>query len=1009
MLDKAFKRNRLSAALAAILGVGAIPLALAADEAATAADGVVAAQSSAEEETIEVIEVRGIRGSLYRSMDLKRGANGVVDAISAEELGKFPDTNLAESLQRITGVTVSRANGEGSQITVRGFGPEYNLITLNGRQMPGTGYTRSYNLENLSSEGVKTLEVVKTARADTPTGGLGATVNIITHKPLDNPGQSFSFSGKGIYDESNEEGDDVTPELAGIYSNTFMDDRFGFLASVSHQERDFRQQTANSQGWIAQTDNSRLPVLAGGKAIDGRETDAEGNPVARFRDAEGNAVAPFFFPRDMNFSINDVERERTNGMVTLQFAATDNLILTADYVATRAITASDGFGWGIWNSSTEGAPVIGYELDANGTALYSDIRGGDGSFTANRSTTEVNAESVGLNIDWSPNEAWRFTLDYHNSSNEIDNGADKGLGSAGQVILGSDKLVSKVYDYRSGEVPHFLINWNNGTHVLDAGDIDSNFSQFIHSPGKSEIDQVQLNSNWYPEFNEYLVKVDFGAAYTKQTMSGTTAWSGLRGGPGFNPSYTEIFPDAMFELRDASDLLDELGGGGSALMPDYYYTFSFDEAVARQLAFITPEIAGDNYYSIDPYFDGIDSSSLVEEKTLALYLTTQWGFDIGNVPVNVNLGLRYEKTDTSSTVKQRVESQVVWASPTEWIMQYVPGGDDNYFTQDGDYDVWLPMLDISAEPLEDVVVRFSAGKTIARPLLGDMVAGRTLSGSPKIGARRGGLGNPGLLPLESINLDLSLEYYYNDASYAAIGLFYKDVDNFVSRSTAQVTIDGLHDVYNSPRYLEAISQLEAAGTPVSENSIFEQMIANGYGNADGQIEPLASDPLIVWDVTSPVNSDSKSVHGVELALQHVFGESGFGFGVNGTFVDGDVEFDPYSLAQQQPLEGLGNSANFQAFYEKDGLTVKLTYAWRDSYLIGVGQSQGSADAPPQYAKDFGQLDASINYDVNDYLTVFFEGINLNNETEQGYGRFEEQFLFARQYGSRYALGARVRF
>lgn len=1009
MLDKAFKRNRLSAALAAVLGVGVIPLALAADEAQIPADDTVAAQSSAEEETIEVIEIRGIRGSLYRSMDLKRGANGVVDAISAEELGKFPDTNLAESLQRITGVTVSRANGEGSQITVRGFGPEFNLITLNGRQMPGTGYTRSYNLENLSSEGVKTLEVVKTARADVPTGGLGGTVNIITHKPLDNPGQAFTFSAKGIYDESNVVGDDVTPELAAIYSNTLMDDRFGVMVSVSHQERDFQQQTANSQGWIAQTDNGRLPTLAPDRGIDNRARDSEGNLVSLFRDAEGNEVAPFFFPRDMNFSINDVERERTNGMVTLQFVATDNLVLTADYVATRALTAANGFGWGIWNSSTDGAPVIGYELDANGTALYSDIRGGDGSFTANRSTTEVNADSIGLNIDWSPNEAWRFTLDYHNSTNEIDNGADTGLGSAGQVILGSDKLISKVYDYRSGEVPHFLINWKNGTNQLDAGDIDSNFSQFIHSPGKSEIEQVQFNSNWYPEFSEHLVKVDFGAAYTKQTMSGTTAWSGLRGGPGFNPSYAEIFPDAMFTLQDASGLLDALGGGGSTLMPDYYYTFSFDEAVARQLAFITPEVAGDNYYSIDPYFDGIDSASLVEEKTLALYLTTQWGFDIGQVPVTVNLGLRYEQTDASSTVKQRVENQVVWASPTEWIMQYVPGGDDNYFTQGGDYDVWLPMLDISAEPLEDVVVRFSAGKTISRPLLGDMVAGRSLSGSPKIGARRGSLGNPGLLPLESVNLDLSFEYYYGEASYASVGLFKKYADNYVSQKTTQLTIDGLHDVYNSPRYQEAVSQLEAAGTPVSENSIFAQMIANGHGNADGQIVPLDSDPLIVWDITSPFNSDSKTVQGIELAVQHVFGESGFGVGVNGTFVEGDVTYDPYNLAPQNPLSGIGDSANFQAFYEKDGLSVKLTYAWRDSYLIGVGQSQGSADAPPQYAKAFGQLDASINYDVNDYLTVFFEGINLNNETEQGYGRFEEQFLFARQYGSRYSLGARVRF
>ncbi|MCL1037013.1 TonB-dependent receptor [Shewanella submarina] len=996
MLKQQFKMNRLSASLALLMGVGTLPLAIAEEE------------QSADEQNVEVIEVRGIKGSLFRSMDLKRGSAGVVDAISAEELGKFPDTNLAESLQRITGVTVSRSNGEGSEITVRGFGPQFNLITLNGRSMPGTGYTRSYALENLSSESVKTLEVIKTGRADLPTGGLGATINIITRQPLDSPGQSFTLSAKGIYDESNVEGDDVTPEVSAIYGNTFLDDRFGFLVTASHQERDFQQQTANSQGWIAQTDNSRLPDI-GDKGIDGRARDGDGNLIPLFRDAEGNMVSPFFVPRDMNYSINDVQRERTNAMATLQYEPIDGLTFTADYVYTRALTGVNGFGWGIWNSSTEGSPMIGYEFDENGTAVYTDIRGGDGSFTANRSTTEVNAESVGFNVEWDASEDWVFTLDYHDSSNEIDNGADKGLGSAAQVILGSDQLQSKVYDYRGGEVPHATINWNNGTTQLNPGEIDSNFSQFIHSPGKTEIQQGQLDAQWYPSFNslDSLAKVEFGAAYTKQTMTGTTAWSGLRGGPGFNPSYTEIFPDSMFHLQSTSGLLDELAGGGADLLPPYYYTFDFDEVIARQLAFITPEVAGENYYSIDPYFDGVDSSNFIEEETYALFLSSQWAFDIGDIPVNVNLGLRYESTDVTSTVKQRIERQVVWASPTEWITQYSDG--DSFLTQTGEYDVWLPMLDINAEVYEDVIVRFSASKTIARPLLGDMVAGRSLSGSPKIGSRTGFLGNPGLLPLESINLDVSLEYYYDEASYASIGFFNKDVDNFVSNSINQVTIDGLHDVYNSPRYLEAISQLEAAGTEVTENTIFDQMIANGYGNADGQIAPLSTDPLIVWDVTSPVNSDKKSVHGIEVAVQHVFGETGFGVGVNGTFVSGDVEFDPYSLAQQAPLAGLGDSANFQVFYEMDGLSVKATYAWRDDYLIGVGQSQGSADAPPQFAKDFGQLDASINYDVNEHVTLFLEGINITNETEQGYGRFEEQFLFARQYGSRYMFGGRLRF
>ena len=216
-----FKKTGLATSISLLLSAGIVNPVL-------AQEAEEAAEQAAQNDGTEVILVRGIKGSLMRSMDLKRSTSGVMDAISAEEMGKFPDTNLAESLQRITGVTVSRANGEGSQITVRGFGPDFNLVTLNGRQMPSTGFSRSFNFDNLSSEGVSALETYKTARADLPTGGLGATVNIVTSKPFQSPGERYSFMAKAINDTSNVEGDDVTPEFAAIYSNTFFDDRFGF-------------------------------------------------------------------------------------------------------------------------------------------------------------------------------------------------------------------------------------------------------------------------------------------------------------------------------------------------------------------------------------------------------------------------------------------------------------------------------------------------------------------------------------------------------------------------------------------------------------------------------------------------------------------------------------------------------------------------------------------------------------------------------------------------------------
>lgn len=982
MKNVTFTKSRLATAIAVLMASSLVQ-----------AQDTNAADSSASED-IEVIQISGIRGSLIRSMDVKRDASGVVDAISAEEMGKFPDTNLAESLQRITGVSVSRSNGEGSQITVRGFGPEFNLITLNGRQMPGTGNTRSYNLENLASDGISAIEVYKTARAENPSGGLGATVNIITAKPLQSPGLRYSVSAKGIYDSSNEEGDDITPELSAIFSNTFADEKFGVAISVSHQQRDFQRQYANIQGWQAQTS---LPVLDAANVID-----------ARPEDAEGNKIGPAYFAKDMNYGIDDVERERSNGQVTLQFAPVDNFVATLDYTASQATTGVNTIGWGIWNEF--GGNINAYELDENGTAVYADISGNDGSFTASRNTTEVTARSVGLNLDWQVTEDFHLSLDYHDSDNKTDNGADKGLGSDGQVIIGSDQLVTKIYDYRTGDIPQASILWRNGTNELTPGEMDSNFSQFTHSPGKSDIKQLQLDSTWYNSvFDIPLASIKAGVAFTDQTMGGHNAWSGLRGGAGFSPSFTEIFPDNMFTRHSTAGFLDEFSGGGLNMASPYYYTYSFDEAVARQAAYLTEGLMGADVYVADAYYDGIDSESSVQEETLSVYLQSDWQFDIGRFPARFNASVRYEETDVTSTVRQTVPQQVVWASASEWIMQYLQG-EDTFLTLTGKHDVLLPMFDFRIDLTDDIVARMSWGKTIARAPLGNLAGGRSLSGSPKIGARTGSEGNTNLQPFESTNLDLSLEYYYAEGSYASVGYFKKDVKNFIANETVEAQFDGLHDIYLGPRYLEAEQQLIAAGDANPDTSaIYQQMLDNGHGNANGVIEPTANDPLITWLVTRPYNSNDKSVDGFEVAVQHLFGETGFGVGANATFVDGDVKFDVTSLEVQSPLNGLGDSANFQAFYENHGLSVKVTYAWRDSYLIGVGQSQGSADAPPQFAKTFGQWDMSINYDINDNLTVFFEGINLNNETEQGYGRYEEQFLFARQYGTRYALGVRYSF
>ena len=990
-----FSKKHLAVCISAIISSGFSQQAFAAEEEAALTE---------KEENIEVITVSGIRGSLVRSMNIKRDMSGVVDAISAEEMGKFPDTNLAESLQRITGITISRANGEGSQITARGFGPEFNLVTLNGRQMSSTGFTRSFNFENLSSEGVSELQTIKTARAEMPTGGLGATVNIVTSKPLQNPGQKFSFMAKGIHDSSVEAGDDVTPEIAGIYSNTFDDERFGVSANFSYHRRDFQRQAANVRSWIRNHNISLDPE----NVIDNRPLDADGNVVEQYTilDEDGNIspIAASFFPQEISYAKDDVQRERTNAQVTFQFAPTDDLVFTLDHTISNAVTGNNSLSWGVWNGSF-GGNANSYELDENGTAIYYNSAGDDGSFTSFRETTEVDSKATGINVEWYANDNLSFTFDAHTSKTTTDNGKDKGLGANARVILGSADLSSKEYFFQEGDIPGFNINWNNGTQEIKPNQIGSNFSIFTRTPAESEVSQVQLDGKLIIDTDFGLETIKFGTAYTKQTLSG---WGGSNNAnaPGFNNgTFAEIFPDGMFERVDLSDFLDQFSFGSGGVSPGYAYTFDLDEAYTRQALFLTEDVVGSDVYQIGS-FDSFPTNK-VEEETISLYVASDWAFEISGYDVQVNLGLRYEQTDAVSPAKSRVAEQVYWAGGSEWITEFASGGEVEVEFE-GEYDFLLPMLDIKVDLSDDLVARASVGQTITRPSLGDMLGNLSLTPSPKIGSRGGSRGNTNLQPFKSTNLDLSLEYYYGDASYASVGLFWKDVDDWIAGSSVTTTYEGLHDVYLGQRWNNAVSAIEGRGEQATDTAIYNEIVANGIGIGENNrvLADPATDPLIEWTIDSPENVDARKVNGIELAVQHLFGETGFGVGVNATFVDGDVDVDNYYIGRQKVLEGLSDSANLQMFYEKDGLSVKVTGAWRDEYLVGLGLPDTGGDSAPLYAEEFLQWDLSVNYEVSDNMTVFFDGVNLTNETERKYSRFESQFVSAAQYGPRYVLGFR---
>ena len=256
-------------------------------------------------------------------MDIKRTSAGVVDAISAEDIGKFPDANLAESLQRITGVSIDRERGEGSSVTVRGFGPEYNLVTVNGRQMPThSGTSRSFDFADLASEGVAGVQVYKTGRADVPSGGIGSTINISTPKPLEAE-PTLSLAAKTVFDRSTRTGDEITPEFSGIYTGRFMDDTVGIAVVASHQTRNNGVNTGSINGWYTRPGDDVLP--------DG-STDVRVVNDANQINRPQSPNESYSIPQAVSYNISEFESERTNAQLVLQWAPTDSITVTVDYI-----------------------------------------------------------------------------------------------------------------------------------------------------------------------------------------------------------------------------------------------------------------------------------------------------------------------------------------------------------------------------------------------------------------------------------------------------------------------------------------------------------------------------------------------------------------------------------------------------------------------------------------------------------------------------------------------------
>ena len=957
----------------------------------------------------QTITVTGIRRSLQSSLETKRDGQGVVDGIVAEDIGKFPDTNLAESMQRITGVSIDRVNGEGSRITVRGLGPDFNLVLLNGRQMPtarlddtGASNSRAFDFANLASESVAAVEVYKTTRAGLSSGGIGAMINIKTARPLDNPGRRASFGIKGVHDESNErlpdvmQGKSITPEVSGIYSETFAGGKFGIAITGSYQERESGYNQASVPG--------------GWRSFRGDENNWGTIPQAGTPGSERITNRPgpndiYSVPQNLNYSVTGIQRKRTNGQLVLQFAPTDNLKATLDFtysenkIHTRRSDLSAWFNFGpsssTWGNGPVAAPLVYSEI-INPTADPSDdpFNGlSDIAMGSARFGVKNQNKSTGLNLAWKVSDRLSVALDAHHSTAVA--GKDSPYGS--NAVLGGAQYTrgTTTADFRN-DFPVLVID----SIPVAASRMLATGSSFRNSYMLSEIDQLQISGKFDLADAS---RLNFGVAATN--AHNRSAYSNVQrdtwGGAGTAANY----PDSAYTLQQVRPLFNKISGSGDPRLFNQFFISDF-ETVRAAAAAATNDPAG--YLASDVF----STDRRVKEKSTSAFLQYDRNFALA-LPVQVAAGLRYEKTDVTSSALVPIATGYSWVGANEFSVQF---GAPGFTTLHGSYSYVLPSLDVEVDLRSDMKLRASYGESIGRPGWGDIQGGQTLNQLGRIDRGIGAQGNPALKPLKSKNFDLSFEYYYARGSYASVGAFHKDIDNYVGVTTVEQTPFNLPTPAGGALYNEAV----ANGCAVSDNPCIRQSIFSRYGGTRGITGPTVAnptativipgqpgDPIAKFNITIPANQRSATLKGLELAVQHAFGNSGFGVSANYTIVRSNLKYDNAKLNDQFAIEGLSDSANLVGFYEDDRFSVRAAYNWRDKFLSG--RFDGSGGPQPVYTEAYGQWDLTLGYKLNDKVSFAAEVINLNDGVQRLHGRTKEQVLFATQTGRRYMLGARYTF
>jgi len=902
---------------------------------------------------LEEVVVTGIRRSLMNSMAIKENSSSIVEAVSPEDIGKLPDTSIAESLARLPGLAGERVNGRTSGISVRGFNEDYVATTMNGRELLGIGDNRGVEYDLYPSEIISGAVVYKTSDASLMNQGLGGVVDLRTLRPLDN---DRIISINGTYEmngmsSANPDYDDTGHRLAFTYSDTFNDGTMGFALSLATMDSPSQEEQIRAWGYPDLDDDT---VIFGG--------------------------------HDTYVRSASMERDTVSGV--FQWAPNDDLTMTVDALYIDFLESK------VFRGLEEGGPIwSGAEFSPttieDGLVVAGEF---DGFHSVIRNDGEEKAGDLfafGFNAEYRINDIWSAEIDLATSETTkdlINIESYSGTGRAGttqqgdpaarswqqvvpQGLMFGEHSTLTNPDYTDPSVVRLAgpQAWG-GAIAQRQNDYDNAQDGFVNFPRfEEELNTLRLSAT--ADINgDFVQSVEFGLNYSDRTKSKVN-YGAFLVAPGFDTNLA-------YEDQTALSFSDE------ALQP---YNVGITDlsfaGLGGMIAYDGVQLYRDGFYEeIDATefeTDRLGDTYSVNEEVFTAYVKTNFETGI----LSGNIGLQLVDTDQSSsgfaTVAEEDDEGLVSVVATP--------------VSDGDsYLKILPSLNLNFQVTENQIVRFGTSKTLSRARMDDMRANNTIgftfddgrreSDDPEFSAWSGSGGNPSLRPLEAIQSDLSYEYYFADDGYLAATFFYKDLLNWhlsedVVTDFRPFFIPDFHD---------------------SGNVDFQSF--------DGLTSTLGE-------------AGKGKVEGIELQGSlpfYTFSEAldGFGLIASATFLEGSI----VNNGEESRIPGLSEEIyQLTFYYEKNGFEFRISGRKRDDFLSeGRGLSLA---LEPQMRQGEELWDAQIGFDFGaagyqnlDGLSVTLQAQNLTNEDtvafEDGDPRRVERY---QTFGANYLLGVNYQF